>query len=231
MQARVPGALAPVLLALALVLEASEAHSLTVTSLVGDKDGFGIGIPIGDDFPDILAFTPGVGDPAGTDVAVVGSSYTPALPHPSGANARPETLTHVFTLPAGLTISAVSLALAVGDVDDGPLAAIDDRLWVDGVEVAGAFDDVNQLILGAAGGSGLVSFALDPSFFPLLLDGELEVLVDEIDNLTTDPAQAEIFAIDYSEVTITLTPEPGTLALVGLGVLALGLRGAAGRAR
>ena len=60
----------------------------TIVSLVGDKDGFGIGVVCGDSYTDIRAFTADATDPLGTDVLLFTDAYIGPRPHPFGGLIR-----------------------------------------------------------------------------------------------------------------------------------------------
>jgi hypothetical protein len=190
-----------------LTHKSSELNVVTVESLVGDKDGFGVGIPCGSSYQDANAFNPGPDDPPGTDVVVVTSAYTPPLSmNPYITNPRalkpPAPFVHTFNLRQGCPITSAELEMCTADVDDGPLSWVDDQLFLDGNELPGAFDDVDQLISGPAGYAGVVRFNLPPSAWGLLADGRLSVQVDELGRTTTNASISEALAFDYSQLRI-----------------------------
>lgn len=92
--------------------------------------------------------------------------------------------------------------MCTADIDDGPYAYINDRLFLDGIGLPGAFDDINQYIAGVAGYTGIVRYAIPSSAWGLIADGHLSVQVDETDRTTANPGRSEILAFDYSQLRI-----------------------------
>ena len=172
----------------------------TLVSMVGDKDGFGLGLVCGDPTEDMNLFTPGPEDPLGTDQAMV--LAWEACPHPNVplGICPAVALVHQYeSIPVDKIVSA-TLELCTADIDN-VMYPYDERLFLDGIEVAGAFDDVDQYVSGLAGKSGLVTFELAPSLFHVLADGRVEVLIDE-DRTAAHWSHANGIGIDYSELTI-----------------------------
>ncbi len=205
------------LYALMLVCMVSlSAEALTITSLVGDKDSFGSNLPAGSPVA-VGSIRYGWGDDGVTDL------WTKSINVYEWA--------HAFTLPTGFSIQSATLSILTLDMEDagagegrggGPF---DDRLYLDSVEVAGAFDDVytpdghsNTRLM-----PNLSTFNLSSSFFPLLEDGLLMVSLDTLGGTLKD-----MIAIDYAELTIEaeetiieVIPEPASILLLGSGLLGL----------
>ena len=209
---RAPAAVAATgLLALTTAACPAASAERTFVSLAGDVDVVGTGEACGFAYADLNDFAPSPADPEATDRLLVSSAYTGTLGSLSyvtspDALKPPPALPHSYTALAPGTIVAATLVLCVADVDDEPFGFVDDVLTIDGVEVPFAFDDVDQFVAGVAGFSGEVAFALEPTVFPLLEDGLVEVRIDEPGRTTSDPGSAEIFAIDHSRLEIRHDP-------------------------
>ncbi|MCH8331346.1 MAG: DUF4382 domain-containing protein [Bacteroidetes bacterium] len=169
------------------------------TSILGDKDGFGLGLKEGDIRPVSLGFFDNreIDDPLFTDVEPVPTVGTfPSLSF---------SYTHTFAVPPEGIIRANLRMLTTG-IQDGDTQVFgsdtDLRLFLDGVEVPGAFDDVDQFDFFAGVGFaeivGLVSIEIPGGLLPLLSDGEVVVRI-EINQLGTAPS-FDAFAIDFSEL-------------------------------
>lgn len=202
----------------------------TATFLAGDKDGFGIGLPVNANYADMNAFTPEVApapnpDPAMMDRPLVASSW--GLPaselyyFTSKYAAKPSTFGIITSpLPAGAVMQTATLKLMMGDIDDGeafpPL--LDDELFIDGQAVAGAFDNVSQYLGGVAGKSGVISIVLNNTLVQnAMADNNVNVLIDEyrigpdgqpIVMGRGDEDYVEIFALDYAELVIDYKLNP-----------------------
>jgi|GEM_PF-3576219 len=126
-------------------------------------------------------------------------------------------------LPTGDITSAILMITTLdvedngaGDGDGG--GPFDSRLFIDGMEVVGAFDDVftpdgsADTLLPV----NTTTFNLDPSFFAAFADGEINVVLR-----SSSGTRIDAIAVDFAklELTFASTPEPSTL--LGLGTLAL----------
>ncbi len=201
-----------------------QAADTTVTFLAGDKDGFGINLGLGASYSNINTFTPSSFDPSTMDRPLVASSWSasaasyPLFTSPNAA--KPSTFTITTNLPAGATITSAKLDINVADIDDNEPSNnnINDKLTIDGQDIAGAFDTTNQFVSGVAGLSGVVSFTLNNSMVQSALsDNTMTVLIDEPTRngqMVTNPNLAEVFAIDYAELTLTYSTGPTTSNLV-----------------
>jgi uncharacterized repeat protein (TIGR01451 family) len=196
----------------------SSSAVCTQTILVGDKDGFGVGVPMGGTYLDLNTFVP-AGDPDTMDRPLIASSWEPAValnPYMTSAFAsKPVSFNIPVSLPLDAVIQSATLSIATADIDDllpPPNAdVIDDRLTIDGTDVPGAFDTTSQYLSAMEGYAGVIDFTLSTSLTQsALADGTMTVLVDEPTRngqmLTeADFNSAEAFAIDYGELTITYT--------------------------
>jgi hypothetical protein len=182
-----------------------QADPITLVDLAGDKDGFGTGKALGSliDYNNETVWEPS----DGAFDRELRSSFN---------------WEHEYSLPSVATILGASLRLVVLDVDDGYTERGDDyynvRLFLDGVEVAGAFDGVTDGNVGHLYPSKEIVFALAPPYLSLLGDGKLAVSVDPLGGF----GGLDGIMIDYSELQVTASPvpvpEPSTLLLLGSGL-------------
>ncbi|ANE46246.1 hypothetical protein SY83_08140 [Paenibacillus swuensis] len=105
-------------------------------------------------------------------------------------NPAPKMWTHTVSIPTGSTITDAVLTIKSFNVQDAN-NAFDVKLYVDGAEIANAFDSVyNQT-------DTVTVFQLEPSIFNLLVDGNIQVLVTNAEGAPQDS-----FAIDFSKLEI-----------------------------
>ena len=171
------------------------------TDLLGDKDGFGMGLRAGDLRP--VGLTPfsfdnrEADDPLFTDVWPVPTVGT----FPSGSFSY----SHTWSPSGGKPIASAKLRMLTSGIQDGDRQVVgsdtDLRLFIDNVEVPKAFDDVDQFDffpgIGFAEIVGPVHIEIPENLFPLLADGQAEIRI-ESHQLGTAPSM-EGFAIDYSK--------------------------------
>jgi len=153
----------------------------------GDRDGFGLGLVEGDTWKGFFDEREG-GDPAFTDHMPAGQDFTWSLGYP---------------VPTGAQVTGGELVLFTLGVQDGDSQVVgsdtDIRLYVDGVEVAGAFDTVDQFDwIGGQWTSiaGKVVIPIPEAVLPTLADGSASVRI-EILQLGTAPS-TDAIAIDYA---------------------------------
>jgi hypothetical protein len=199
-------------LALAMIIP-SVARADIITILAGDKDSLGTGITVGN--PVILGS------------AVATASDGTAFDQRRIGEAD---WSYSYILPSDQYIVGASLTMLTYDVEDAGQCDLatggecDDRLFLNGIEVAGAFDDVYTGNYVAAGPipvpPNLVTFTLGPEFYAALATGILDVHLWGKDAVIWDHVW-----IDYAELQIETArvPEPSTLLLLFGGVATLGL--------
>jgi hypothetical protein len=161
--------------------------SFVVGRGAGDRDGFGLDLAEGDTWQGFFDEREG-GDPFFTDRMPTDLDFSWSLGYP---------------LPAGAQVSGAELVLFTLGVQDGDSQVVgsdtDIRLYVDGIEVAGAFDTVDQFDwIGAQWVSiaGKVVIPIPEAALPSLADGSATVRI-EILQLGTAPS-TDAIAIDYA---------------------------------
>jgi len=205
-------ATAAVLLGLgAVCIAAYVVHADThfINSLLGDKDGFGLGLQPGDESASGSFDERATSDPVFTD------SY-PVL-YPCTADFS---YVHSFSLSG--TIVAARLGLLTMGIQDGDSQVygsdIEIRVFIDSVEIPGALDDVDQFYHNGTewvATVGVVSLAIPPDLFGYLGDGEVEVSF--VNRNLLDPGRYDAFAIDFSELVIETVETPATFRVDGIG--------------
>lgn len=160
---------------------------ITIISLAGDKDSFGSEKPLG----------------STVSVNEIFADSTDA-PFDTWCSANFQ-WTQSYEVPG--TIINATLTIPSLDVEDNGAgdglggAPFDDKLFIDGVEVLNAFDDVytpdgnanTQLPTNVS------VFNLDSSFFGNLSDGTVQISVDPLGGSSGD-----CIALDYAELELTI---------------------------
>ena len=192
----------------------SVGHADIITILAGDKDSLGTGLPLGD--PVTLANAVNtIEDGAAFDQRV----------------RNPVEWSYAYALPIGHDIVGAWLTLLTYDLEDAGgcdgwgAAYCEDHLFVNGIEVPGAFDDVHTPDLPAYGfvPPNWVTLALGPEFYSTLATGVVTVQFDNRGPLFSDHVW-----IDFAELGLatepTRVPEPSTVTLLfgGLAMLTAG---------
>ena len=104
---------------------------------------------------------------------------------------------HSFDLPAGAVVTSATLQINSYGVDDNSPNAnpgIDNRLFVDGTEVSGAFDDLSSGNVAAVS-----TFALPVS---AVANGNVSVTIDASGGSVLPSAVSDCVYFDYSELVI-----------------------------
>jgi hypothetical protein len=188
----------PLLLMLGSVLVFSQyAQADTVVSLAGDKDSFGTGLPLGS--PVIPAET--IHDPWD-------GSFDQRQRSIFGWR-------HEYVLPEDIPIVGAILTVATLDVEDGGAGdgrgdrPFDVKLYLDGFELPGAFDDTYTPDGQEAVPPNFTIFVIDPEFFPLLEDGILDVLIDPFGGESEDHIW-----VDFAELQIEIGSPPESVPVL-----------------
>ena len=182
-----------------------EVQPKCIVSLLGDKDGFGMGLTNGATFTlaggtslpmDHRSTT----DPRFTDLYPADMADSPAPSHVIR-------YVHKFTSFSGTAVSAV-LHLNTLGIQNGDSQVYgsdtDIKLFLDNEEVPNAFDLVDQFdfIDGKwSDFAGLVDIDIPASLIHVLNDGSVEVRW-ELYQLVPNSSSYDAFAIDYSELEI-----------------------------
>ena len=176
----------------------------TVVSTLGDKDGFGIGLTEGAQRSLGFFDARQREDPPFTDV----------LPVPLDEPGIPCTFSfsHSFDLN-NEAVAAATLTFFMLGVQDGDSQVqgsdMELRLFLDGIEVAGAFDDVDQFLFDGmefVEVAETVRFLIADERLTLLSDGVVEVRMESFDLLRDNACEG--FAIDFSELVIQTRGAP-----------------------
>ncbi len=206
-------------------LLASSTSAVTITYLFGDKDGFNTStaaIPDGTPFSSgiISSLVPENDDHLGTDTLMFGTNNEITIP---------------LLFDSFSSISSITLLLATANIaDSGPSGSglfVNDFLTIDGIDVNGAFDGINQdspdvtgtIVFDSQQGSPVLNthsgtFPLATSLFPLFADGQI--------NLRPELSGNDGIAIDFIELTITgnMVPETSSWSLLLIGMVMLAYR-------
>jgi PASTA domain len=189
-----------VLVALPPTSAAGQQLETRVISFLGDRDGFGYGLSEGSTGPRSVIFDNRESDdPFFTDVWPVPATITPRLAVFS--------YKHEFGVPERMSLVGAKLSWFTLGIQDGDRQVFggdtDLRLFLDGTEVPGAFDTVDQFDLFPAGWSdsaGSVTINVPPGLLPLLADGSVDLRLDTHALGSHDGLDG--FAIDFSELTL-----------------------------
>jgi hypothetical protein len=191
------------------------SQAITITSIAGDKDCFGTG----SNTCNTLAVANIVHEATDQDFDLFTSKTFQWL--------------HTYSFPASASITSAILKIVSLDIEDNGAGdglgglPYDDRLFIDDVEVSGAFDNVftpdgNAFTLIPV---NVTVFNLNSTFFSLLGDGNAAIRLNSFGGTRPDG-----IAIDYAELEIQTVsepqppksiPEPSNI--LGLGLVGLGL--------
>jgi hypothetical protein len=198
-----------------LVLFASYSMAGTVSVMVGDHDGYG---PVGcaDNSPPGTCIWPGLG-PSGTgydgrDAAEIAATngaqitdiYSAIFP---GFGPNTSTTANVL-FPFSGTLTSGSLTIGMGDFQASSFGDI--SVMINGIPEPGLFhfDDGFQA-------TALRSFTLGPAELAAAnAAGQVDLFLDR-------NGSGDFIAFDFFQLNGTTTPEPGTIALFGSGLVGL----------
>ncbi len=216
-----------ILSALFSIILAINPVSATVVNTLGDLDFFGFGVgTIGDPSPAIDFDNRTVGDPAHTDndirQAIFGASTLNDVAFSHDLSAQ----------LLGLTATSAELTLAIGGIQDGNLSLVglDDRLFIEGIEVVGAFDTLDQ----GAFATALVTFQLSAAQLASFgTDFIVNVFIDGgriSDGAPIGAGALDSYFLDFTTVTVetsavSAVPLPAALPLFGTGLAIMGFIG------
>lgn len=199
-----------------LLVVCSQANALIISDLIGDKDGFGMGLTEGDARPTSPSFffdNRTIVDPEFSDHYPVDPSFS---------------YIHNFSSLSGSIVSAELNLFTLG-IQDGDTQVFgsntDITLSLDGNDIVGAFDSIDQFVFTTewVEVAGLVSVSIPNSLLYLIQDGAAQFELNTL-QLGTHPGH-DAFAIDYSELVLNVqassVPEPTTLVLMILGLLSI----------
>jgi hypothetical protein len=187
-----------------------EAHEDVVATsatclqyLVGDKDGFGIGLKPGD------AFVVPAGKPLPIDYREPDELYfTDIYPAWLGySNSKEPVIVFDFEKPVKPLVSAKLNFLALG-IQDGDTQVYgsdtDIRLFINEIEIPHAFDSVDQFDIRNGMWSdfvGPVEIVLPESLLYLFVNGVVRIRL-EVHQLNNTSQSIDAFAIDYCEIIL-----------------------------
>jgi hypothetical protein len=203
----------------------STSYGAITTQTLGDADFFGFGTgSLGDPVPVFDFDNRTSTDPEFTDHDLRQSQFGPDSDN--DVRWTHDLSTHV----AGKVIVSFTLELAIGGLQDGDgvFGPADDRLFIEGIEVPGAFDTVNH----GAFGTGLFSFELSPAqIASFQVDGKLDIAIDgaKVSPGFPEAGALESYFIDFARVTVetqdtlfTITQTLGDADFFGFGTGSLG---------
>jgi len=194
-----------------MVAYVAHADTYFTSSLLGDKDGFGLGLQAGDERS---AASGGFDHRTASD-----PDFTDSYPvlYPCTADFS---YAHSFSLPGPIVAARLDLlTLGVQDGDSQVYGSDKEiRVFIDGVEIPGALDSVDQFYHNGTEWVetvGVVSLAIPSDLLIYLEDGEVEVSFVNRDLL--NPTTHDAFAIDYSELVIETVETPATFRVASIG--------------
>lgn len=204
---------------LGLTVTTYSASAMIVTNTVGDIDNLGGAIaPSATSFPN-SAFDNRSGAESS---AINGAQWTDwsnsqfGIDLPGGEFLGNPTFNHTYAAFSSITS-------AVWEIGIGGVQSQNDRLFLDEILIASSTDFPSQ----GSNGYGIISFNITGTALNALLDGSAAFRVNLNSNSTGEPV-----VFDYAKLTIDgilrdeapSIPTPSTIALFGLGLLALGLK-------
>jgi hypothetical protein len=202
----------------ALLAASTAARADIITILIGDKDGLGRGVADGGTVPLGIYDARSADELAATD----GSQFTDHATTAFGRLATVIDFKGDMPVPDGPIVGA-TVTFGLGGMesnDNNPLTKAfgEDGLFIDGILVDDAFESLVQ------GPTDYDHFTvrLTGAALAALADGSVTIRIDPNSYGGTDPLAGGESSIwyDFIELQITTVPEPSSIALLGLGVLA-----------
>ena len=198
--------------ALALTIIASTASASTI--LIGDKDGFGVGVPTNGLLP-FNGATPqddrSSAEKAATNGAQLTDTYTSLYGPPYGPSGTDSHGVITFQLPTPITSGTFSLDM--GDFQASDFGQID--VAYNGVLQNNLFNFQDGLNV-----TETRSFALNAAELAKAnAAGAFIVTLDR--GSSRDFVDFDYFQLDYTATPSTVTPEPSSFALLGTGLLSV----------
>ncbi len=193
-----------------LAVVACAAHATVMTVTLGDVDGLGFGLTSGQTLTTFPFDNRTASDPAFTDFGAAGETDA------------------AFTFnyaPIAGTITAASLEFGLAGLEDlrsdTPTAVFDDRLYLDGSEIPGAFDNDYTGILTY----GVIPLTIPSNLFGLFSDGTAGFFFDGWPSGTSTTVRfGDQVSFDYVRLSIeyaqtSVVPAPPALVLGLLGIV------------
>lgn len=195
------------LAALALLGTSPPAAAAVITAWYGDDDGFGIGATTGTINATVSRAS--IGEAAGTDVRRIGNAAAAAF-QPTGG--------FTYAMHAGATIGAASLTLRLGSFTPTNPVSGANLLMLDETNFSSF---IASFTANVPSGDRVqtLTLSLPQSFYASLLDGTVSLAGSRL----SEGRGRGSFQVDYLRLDVVTVSEPSALAMLGAGLLGLGL--------
>lgn len=221
-------------LASALLAAGTPAFASSITVLVGDKDGFGLGLAPGADLPCVAATDPclfPIQDwrDASEKLAINGAQLTDVYSALYDGNesdcvstigaCSPNGATGTIVFPFSGVLTSASLTMLMGDFQSSLFNAM--LANINGIPVSFAYDHGYRK-------TALETIVLTPQMLAAAnLAGQVRLFLDHRvvpGQVGPNAGSFDYIAFDYAELNAEVVPEPGTWLLLGTGLAALAAR-------